>query len=55
MLFPIALLVTSLTLASAFRVPEGQAAGVYRAYYDAEGKGTATVIALGEPEIGTPD
>ncbi|KAL8364553.1 hypothetical protein RB595_003709 [Gaeumannomyces hyphopodioides] len=38
MLFPTALLVTSLTLASAFRVPEGQAAGVYRAYYDAEGK-----------------
>lgn len=38
MLSPTALLISSLSLVAAFKVPEGQADGVYRAYYDAEGK-----------------
>ncbi|EJT72318.1 hypothetical protein GGTG_09184 [Gaeumannomyces tritici R3-111a-1] len=55
MLFPTALLVSSLTLATAFKVPEGQANGVYRAYYNAEGKEvheplTADMLVMSEPE-----
>ncbi|KLU84493.1 hypothetical protein MAPG_03534 [Magnaporthiopsis poae ATCC 64411] len=38
MLSPTALLISSLTLVAAFKVPEGQANGVYRAYYNAEGQ-----------------
>ncbi|KAL8415121.1 hypothetical protein RB594_006090 [Gaeumannomyces avenae] len=54
MLFPTALLVSSLTLAAAFKVPEGQASGVYRAYYNAEGQEvhealTADMLVTSEP------
>ncbi|KAL8388808.1 hypothetical protein RB595_008946 [Gaeumannomyces hyphopodioides] len=55
MLFPTTLLISSLTLATAFKVPEGQANGVYRAYYNAEGQEvheplTADMLVTSAPE-----